>query len=395
MIENFSGQEPVSTAGASPGISGRTDGSLISRTRNPYWMAPMSGITDVCFRQLMDELGAGILVSDLVSAKGLIYGSGKTLGMIRVHANPGTPVGIQLFGESAEDIVAAGRMIKDTGADFIDINLGCPVSKVVKKGCGAALMRDPAKLETYLARIKNGIDLPLTVKMRTGWNEKELTIHECVRAAYNAGCEWVAIHGRTRAQGYSGQADWDLIAKVKERAKIPIVGNGDIRSAERARARLRETGVDAVMIGRGALRNPWIFQQCVGAHMPPGMPPAAMPPRACAEAKGRPGDREASSPHCPRGEWAARWPGPMDILFRYRDLLQEHYDPRRTLLMARKLAVWMAFGYPGAAAFRGQAFQLHAIASLLDCAARFFDHAAQFPPPRFDESESFMMGGHG
>ncbi len=320
----------------------------------------MSGITDVCFRQLMDELSAGILVSDLVSAKGLIYGSGKTLGMIRVHANPGTPVGIQLFGESAEDIVAAGRMIKDTGADFIDINLGCPVNKVVKKGCGAALMRDPAKLETYLARIKNGIDLPLTVKMRTGWNEKELTIHECVRAAYNAGCEWVAIHGRTRAQGYSGQADWDLIAKVKERAKIPIVGNGDIRSAERARARLRETGVDAVMIGRGALRNPWIFQQCVGTHMPPGMPP-----------------------------------GPMDILFRYRDLLQEHYDPRRTLLMARKLAVWMAFGYPGAAAFRGQAFQLHAIASLLDCAARFFDHAAQFPPPRFDESESFMMGGHG
>ncbi|MBI5427247.1 MAG: tRNA-dihydrouridine synthase family protein [Nitrospinae bacterium] len=473
MIESALRQEPVAPDGIFPGGSGRTNGSLISRTRNPYWMAPMSGITEAAFRQLMDEMGAGALVSDLVSAKGLIHGSGKTLGMVRVHANPGAPVGIQLFGESAEDIVEAAHTIKDAGAEFIDINLGCPVNKVVKKGCGAALLRDPAKLETYLAKIKNGIDLPLTVKMRTGWNEKELTIHECVAAAYNAGCEWVAIHGRTRAQGYSGRADWDLIAKVKERARIPIVGNGDIRSAERARARLRETGVDAVMIGRGALRNPWIFMQCLETNVPPGMPPGAMPPRAnvnvgsdgfdsggerepsrtveawpvtsgrlpgaeaelsvatrrrsatigtpAASAQAQGGVESSGTPaarwpgnapgrmgpapialdkHCSPSESsplgpAARWPGAMEILNRYRDLLREHYDSRRTLLMTRKLAVWMAYGYPGAAAFRGQAFQLHAIADLFDCAARFFDHTARFPPPRFDESESFMMGGHG
>ena len=130
------------------------------------------------------------------------------------------------------------------------------------------MMRDPAYLETFLTTIKKGIRLPLTVKMRTGWNENELTIHECVQAAYQSGCEWVAIHGRTRAQGYEGKADWNLIAEVKSRAKLPIIGNGDIRNAEQAKQRLYETGVDAVMIGRGALRNPWIFKECAGVDAP-------------------------------------------------------------------------------------------------------------------------------
>ena len=239
-----------------------TTSPLISRVRNPFWMAPMSGITEVCHRQVMDEMGAGVVVSDLVSAKGMVYGSEKTLQMIAVHAPDSLAdsnralVGIQLFGEEAEDIIAAAHRVQEAGASFVDINLGCPVKKVVKKGCGAALMRDPARLETFLQKIKNGINLPLTVKMRTGWSDEELTIHECVRAAYNSGCEWVVIHGRTRAQGYEGLADWDLIREVKERAPLPIIGNGDIRSARQACSRLRETGVDGVMIGRGALRNP-------------------------------------------------------------------------------------------------------------------------------------------
>ena len=244
-----------------------SQGELITRARSPFWLAPMAGITDVCFRQLMDEMQAGVLISELVSSKGLFFNSEKTRKMMRIHKSPGTLVGIQLFGDSAEDIVKAVSVVEEAGADFVDINMGCPVKKVVKKGCGAALMRDPFHLENFLSTIKKGIRLPLTVKMRTGWNEDELTIHECVEAAYQSGCEWVAIHGRTRAQGYEGKADWDLIAEVKQRAKLPIIGNGDIRSADRAKQRLDKTGVDAVMIGRGALRNPWIFQECAGVSV--------------------------------------------------------------------------------------------------------------------------------
>ncbi len=332
---------------------------LIQRARNAFWMAPMSAITEVCYRQLLDEMGAGLLISELVSVKGLVFNSEKTLKMIRVHANPGTLVGVQLFGESADDFIRVAPLVKEAGADFIDINLGCPVKKVVKKGCGAALMRDPAYLEQFLTRIRRNIDLPLTVKMRTGWSHEELTIHECVSAAANAGCEWVAIHGRTRQQAYSGRADWDLIAEVKRRARLPIIGNGDIRDAERARSLYSSTGVDAIMIGRGALRNPWIFKQCTGEL----------------------------------GE--APEPTPMQLLARYYELLSGVYDTRLTLLQLRKLAMWMAYGYPGAAAFRKALFQLHCGTAVLEEATEFFDRAANLPIPQFDDTEAFMMGGHG
>ncbi len=329
---------------------------LILRARNAFWLAPMAGITDICFRQLMDEMKAGVLISELVSAKGLFFNSEKTRKMMRIHKNPGTIVGIQLFGESPEDIVQAVSVVEETGADFIDINMGCPVKKVVKKGCGAALMRDPAYLEKFLTTIKKGIRLPLTVKMRTGWSEDELTIHECVQAAYNSGCEWVAIHGRTRAQGYEGRADWDLIAEVKSRAKLPIIGNGDIRSADQAKQRLQETGVDAVMIGRGALRNPWIFQECVGVNVP----------------------------HSGLG-----------LLNHYLDGLRENYDTRSTLILLRKLSSWLAFGYSGAAKFRKNLFDCHTASEVMQQAEIFFSQVSHLPPPRFDDNEAFMMGGHG
>ena len=333
--------------------------SLIKRARNAYWMAPMSGITGVCYRQLLDEMGAGVLISELVSTKGLLFNSEKTQRMLRVHNDRVTLTGIQLFGEAAEDFITVAPLIKEQGADFIDINLGCPVKKVVKKGCGAALLRDPAYLEQFLTRIRENIDLPLTVKMRTGWNHEELTIHECVEAARNAGCEWVAIHGRTRLQAYSGQADWELIAEVQRRTDIPIIGNGDLRSAGKAQALLQDSGVDAVMIGRGALRNPWIFKECTGAM--------------------------SERPD----------PSHMELMERYHQLLAPCYDLRRTLLALRKLAVWMAYGYPGAAAFRGTMFQLPTAPQVMAEAETFFNRVADLPLPRFDEAEAFMMGGHG
>ena len=331
---------------------------LIARARNPFWLAPMAGITDICYRQLMDELGSGILVSELVSAKGLLYSSGKTHKMIAVHRDAEAMVGIQLFGESAEDITNAAHFVKEAGAAFVDINLGCPVKKVVKKGCGAALMRDPAYLETFLTKIRSGIDIPLTVKMRTGWSPEELTIHECVTAAYNSGCEWAAIHGRTRAQGYDGRADWDLIAEVKQKAKLPIIGNGDIRTAEQAQQLLKESGVDAVMIGRGALRNPWIFKECVGL------------------------DRGDSEDLCV-------------VLDRYLELLREEYDLRNTLIYLRKFAAWLVYGYPGAAAFRGAMYHILTVDAIVQSAREFFDKVAHLPQPRFEATETFMAGGHG
>ena len=349
------------TSQVAPNIFSSADNSLslFEKARNPFWMAPMSGISEVCFRQIMDEMGAGVVVSELISAKGLLFNSEPTRKMVRIHSNPGALMGIQVFGESAEDIITAGKYVMEASPAFIDINLGCPVKKVVKKGCGAALMRDPLHLYDFLARIKKGIDLPLTVKMRTGWNDEELTIHECVKAATDAGCEWVAIHGRTRSQGYDGLADWDLIAEVKRRASIPIIGNGDIRDAEKAKSLLSETGVDAVMIGRGALRNPLIFQECLGIQSP------------------RPGHER------------------MQILHRYHEILHTTYDTRRMVLMLRKFAVWMASGYPGAANFRRSIFQITSACEALEMAEEFFDIVSGLPTPKFEESEAFMMGGHG
>ena len=327
--------------------------SLITKARNCFWLAPMAGITDVCFRQLMDEMNAGVLISELVSAKGLFYNSEKTQKMMGVHPNSKSITGIQLFGESAEDIVHASEFVETTGAHFIDINLGCPVKKVVKKGCGAALLRDPVYLEKFLTTIKNGIRLPLTVKMRTGWNEDELTIHECVKAAYNSGCEWVAIHGRTRAQGYEGKANWDLIAEVKEQAKLPIIGNGDIRSAEQARRRLQESRVDAVMIGRGALRNPGIFNESIGLV------------------------NDCSS---------------LNIIQRYHKNLHEYYDTRFSLILLRKFSAWLAFGNPGAANFRKSMFECITTSEVMEKVEEFFQNER---PRQFDDNEEFLMGGHG
>ena len=338
---------------AIPACESPVQEGLFTRARNAFWLAPMAGITDVCFRQLMDEMNAGVLISELVSAKGLFYNSEKTRKMMRVHPNEKSITGIQLFGESADDIIRASELVEASGADFVDINLGCPVKKVVKKGCGAALLRDPAYLEKFLTTIKKGIRIPLTVKMRTGWNDDELTIHECVQAAYNSGCEWVAIHGRTRAQGYEGKADWNLIAEVKDQAKIPVIGNGDIRNAEQARRRLAESKVDAVMIGRGALRNPGIFNECIGLK---------------------------TDISC------------LNIIRRYQKSLKEYYDTRFALIMLRKFSAWLAFGNPGAAKFRKSMFDCLTSAEVMEKVEAFFQNENPLP---FNDNEKFMMGGHG
>jgi tRNA-dihydrouridine synthase B len=334
-------------------------GTLLKKVRNPFWMAPLSGITEICFREFMDEMRAGVLISELVSAKGLVYNSERTQAMIRIHKKPGTIVGIQLFGETAEDIIEGSRYVEAVGADFLDINLGCPVKKVVKKGCGSALLRDPDNLERFLSKIKSNIKLPLTCKMRTGWDHNELTVHECVRAAYNAGCEWAAIHGRTRAQGYQGESDWKLIKEVQQNSPLPIIGNGDIRNSKQAIDRLEESGVAAVMIGRGALRNPWIFMECEG---------------------------KLESGHIPDR---------IEKVSRFFSILEGFHDSRHVLIYLRKLMVWLAFGLPGASSFRGELFTLNSAKEVYNLATVFFAKNKSYPVPIFENQEAFMMGGHG
>src|ERR1700677_2068126 len=228
--------------------------------KNPFVLAPMAGITDNTFRTFMREMGCGIVITELVSAYGIEYRSERTLDLMRFTEGQ-RPLGVQIFGEDGEILAKAAQYVESTGADFVDINLGCPVPKVVKKGAGSAMLRDPMALQKILTQVKSAIKIPLTIKIRTGWCDKTINTLDIVNAAHDSGVTWVAIHGRTRAQGYSGLADWELIRQVKARAPLPIIGNGDIQSPSKAVQRLTESGCDAVMIGRGCLKNPWIFKQ--------------------------------------------------------------------------------------------------------------------------------------
>src|SRR5690606_22174686 len=171
------------------------------------------------------------------------------------------PVAIQLFGEDPIVVGQAAKFVQNKGADFVDLNFGCPVPKVVKKGAGSALLKDPLALKIMVSTVRRYIDIPLTIKIRTGWDDSTRNAVEIANIAYNEGVAWVAIHGRTRAQGYAGHADWDFIGEVKAKSKIPIIGNGDIHNAEQAIQRLKTYNLDGVMIGRGCLKNPWIFQE--------------------------------------------------------------------------------------------------------------------------------------
>ncbi len=221
-------------------------------------LAPMAGITDLSFRTVMKRRGSAVSITELVSADGLIRG-GKRTKELCAYLPEERPYGVQLFGADPEIVIQAAEIAQNMGADFIDMNFGCPVQKVVKKGAGAAMTRDTEVLHDYLSRIKASLSVPLTIKVRTGWDAHSINILEVAKVAEDVGCAWIAIHGRTRAQGYKGYADWDLIQKAAAAVSIPVIGNGDILEADEAEKRLQESGCTAVMIGRGILRNPWMF----------------------------------------------------------------------------------------------------------------------------------------
>lgn len=223
-------------------------------------LAPMAGVTDTIFRRVIRGLGGcGLIMTEFTSAEGVTRSAAKTLRYLYYDADE-HPIAAQLFGADAEVMAAAAALVEDLGFDQIDINLGCPAKKVVKCG-GSGLLRDLKLLEHVLTSVRAAVKIPMTIKMRSGWDDANVVAVEVARMAEGIGVEAAAVHPRTRVQGYSGQADWSVIARVQEAVGIPVIGNGDIRSPEDAERMVAQTGCDAVMIGRTAATNPWIFRQ--------------------------------------------------------------------------------------------------------------------------------------
>ncbi|MFP7755858.1 tRNA dihydrouridine synthase DusB [Thermodesulfobacteriota bacterium B35] len=221
-------------------------------------LAPLAGYTDLPFRLLCREHGAALCFSEMVSCHGLCFGQGKTLELLRSHERD-HPLAVQLFGSDIEVMGRAAGLVDPDAAALIDINMGCPVRKVVRKGAGAALMKNPERARAIIRVVCDNTSLPVTVKIRSGWSGETITAPEFAQMAEEAGAAAVTVHARTWAQGFGGRADWDVIARVRQAVTIPVVGNGDVLCQEDGERMMAATGCDAVMIGRGALGNPWAF----------------------------------------------------------------------------------------------------------------------------------------
>jgi tRNA-dihydrouridine synthase B len=230
--------------------------------KNPVILAPMAGVTDPPFRGIVKRFDPGLLCAEMVSANALHYNSSQTREMLGVTAAE-KPLSIQIFGSNPEIMAEAAQAVAEYGADIIDINMGCPVTKVVKNGEGAALMNNLPLAEQIIATVVRSVALPVTVKFRLGWDEGQIVAPELARIAEGAGAAAIAVHGRTRNQFYHGKANWEWIREVKNSVKIPVIGNGDVDSPEAASRMLEQTGCDGVMIGQAVFGQPWIFAQVV------------------------------------------------------------------------------------------------------------------------------------
>lgn len=327
---------------------------------NPFVLAPMAAITDSPFRSFMKELGAQIVVSELVSATGLEYNSSQTKELMKFTPDQ-HPVGIQLFGESPDHVARAAQYVEHQGADFVDLNFGCPVPKVVKKGAGSAMLKDLIAMRQMLRAVVAAVRIPVTIKIRTGWDAQTRNALEVANLAYDEGICWVAIHGRTRAQGYEGLADWDLIANVKAKTSIPIIGNGDVVNAAQANRLLSQTHCDGIMIGRGALKNPFLLAEAQSLYL----------------GQGEPIDKN--------------YPKLVQRLF---EVLNQEYSERLVEIQFKKLVTWFATGFPHAAQLRKQLFQTQEVAEAYRLAIDFFEKL-DMSARENESNQGFLMGGHG
>ena len=298
-------------------------------------LAPMAGVTDAAFRELCASLGAGLTCTELVSSKALCYQDKKSRTLLAPF--PGEhPMQAQIFGSDPvcmEEAAAIARQV--SGADFIDINMGCPVPKVAGNGAGSALMKDPAKCAAIVAAVKRNTDLPVTVKIRAGWDKEHKNAVEVAKACEEAGAAAIAVHGRTRDQMYMGRADWDIIRQVKQAVQVPVIGNGDVVDAQSACQLLDATGCDMVLVGRGAMGNPWVFRQ-INAYLRDSC--TILPPPGIAER--------------------------IVVIRRHMDALCVLKGEQRAMREARKHVGWYLHGVRGAAQFRRRAGELSTLEDL-------------------------------
>lgn len=311
-------------------------GSL--KLENALIMAPMAGITSLPFRIMVKRLGAGLVTTEMVSAMGLTLDHKKTFEYLKSH--PGErPLAVQIFGSEPKVMARAAQVVVQEGADIVDINMGCPVKKVTKTGAGAALLRDPKRMAEVVSAVRLAVSVPLTVKIRTGWSPREPVAVETARIIQDCGADAVTIHPRFAAQGFSAPADWSFIQEVKGRLNIPVIGNGDVFEASQALTMKARTGCDGIMIGRGAVGNPWIFRQILCLEQ--GLP---MPRPGLSERRG--------------------------LIMEHFHLLCGAMGEHRAARSMRGLLLWYTKGLPHSSRFRGRINQIKDLDSLV----RNLDH---------------------
>lgn len=296
--------------------------------KNQVVLAPMAGISNTSYRTIIKEMGAGLIYAEMVSDKAIMFDNDRTIELLKMRESE-RPIAQQIFGSDENSfVIAAKKIVELMHPDILDINMGCPVPKIaLKSQAGASLLKDPDKIEKIVRSVVNAVDIPVTVKIRSGWDSNTINCVEVAKRIENAGASAITLHARTRAQGYSGSADWSLIKKVKEAVSIPVIGNGDIKTCYDAKKMLEETGCDAVMIGRGVLGNPWLIKECVD-YLEDG----TLPQRVSAKEK-------------------------MQMLKRHFELLCKDKGEKLALLEIRTHALWYIKGLPGSASIKNQICQ--------------------------------------
>ena len=293
--------------------------------KNQIVLAPMAGISNTSYRKIIKEMGAGLIYAEMVSDKAITFGNVKTMNLLKMD-NMERPIAQQIFGTDVDSFVKAAKIIEEEmKPDIIDINMGCPVPKVaVKAQAGSALLKNPEKIYEIVKAVVEAVSVPVTVKIRAGWDSTSINCIEVAKIIEKAGASAIALHARTRAQGYSGKANWSLIKAVKEAVKIPVIGNGDVTSCYLAKKMLDETGCDAVMIGRGVLGNPWLIKECV-EYLETGKEPVEIPVKERIE-----------------------------MLKRHFQLLVDDIGEKGAVLEIRTHALWYIKGLPGSAPVKNE-----------------------------------------
>jgi len=308
---------------------------------SPFALAPMAGMTDTAFRRLVKRKGGcGLVVTEMVSAEGLVRGIDRTLEYAE-YTKEERPVSIQIFGGDPAKMAAAAQIVEGRGADIVDVNMGCPVPKIAKHNAGCSLMREPEHAATIVRAMTRAVKIPVTVKMRAGWDEQHVNAPTLARMMEDAGAAAVAVHGRTARQSYSGSSDWDLIADVARAVRIPVFGSGDCVEAGQMVDRLA-AGIGGVLVGRGALRNPWIFHQAAALHAGQPLPDVTLDGRG-------------------------------HFLLEYIDLLlREGGRERWVVNKLRALGAWYTKGFEGGSHLRVKLNTAESISQLRDAISDFF-----------------------